>query len=89
MKSMTELISPKAQEAFAGFMSTRVEYGVFTGRDLKAVTKGNSEFFAQFADLRDVEIRRFSQITTSAWRISKSPEPAKTNTSSIFTAADL
>ena len=60
MKSMTELISPKAQEAFAGFMSTRVEYGVFTGRDLKAVTKGNSEFFAQFADLRDVEIRRFS-----------------------------
>ena len=60
MKSMTELISPKAQEAFAGFMSTRVEYGVFTGRDLKAATKGNSEFFAQFADLRDVEIRRFS-----------------------------
>lgn len=60
MKSMTELISPKAQEAFAGFMSTRVEYGVFTGRDLKAVTKGNSEFFAQFADLRDLEIRRFS-----------------------------
>ena len=42
MISMTELSSPKAQEAFAGFMSTRVEYGVSTGRDLKAVTKGNS-----------------------------------------------
>lgn len=59
MKTMTELISPEAQEKFEMFMSGRAEYGVFEGRDLKAFTKNNSDFIAQFADLEGVEINKF------------------------------
>lgn len=60
MRSMTELISKEAQSQFEQFAAGRAEYGVFEGRDLAAVTKGNSEFIGQFADLKGINIEKFT-----------------------------
>ena len=60
MKSMKEFISPEAQKQFDEFASFRSEYGVFEGRDLRAITQANTAFFGQFADLEGTEIHRFT-----------------------------
>lgn len=60
MKHLTELISEQSQKTFEQFMSNRAEYGVFEGRDLPAMTKGNSAFIAQFANLEGVDIKKYT-----------------------------